>query len=184
MEINCAHCLLRPLIPSDAASLAQHANDRDVWLNLRDRFPHPYTLTDAESYIGVVAGRAEQFSFGIVIDGNAVGSISLIPGADIARRTAELGYWLGRPYWGRGVMTNAVGAVTNYAFDVLKLTRVFAVPFGHNTASCRVLERTGYAKEALMRRSAVKAGEVLDQVLYARTDDMPGFVAVAVAHRD
>ena len=184
MEIVCAHCLLRPLIPSDAASLARHANDRDVWLNLRDRFPHPYTLMDAESYIGVVAGRAEQFSFGIVIDGHAVGSISLIPGADIARRTAELGYWLGRPYWGRGVMTNAVGAVTNYAFDVLKLTRVFAVPFGHNTASCRVLERTGYAKEALMRRSAVKAGEVLDQVLYARTDDMPGCVAVAVAHRD
>ena len=171
MEIDCATCLLRPLVAADAPSLARHAADDDVWRNLRDRFPHPYTLQDAEAYIASVAGRPRPTSFGIVVDGEAAGTVSLMPGDDIARYTAEIGYWLGRPFRGRGVSTDAVLGATRYAFAELGMHRVFAVPFAHNAASCRVLEKAGYAREGRMRRSAVKAGEILDQWLYAACDD-------------
>jgi len=173
MEITCASCVLRPLVPADAPSLARHANDRDVWRNLRDRFPHPYTLRDAESYIGAVAGRAPQTGFGIAVEGEAAGTIGLVPGDDIERCSAEVGYWLGRSFRGRGIVTDALRAVTAYAFDELRLHRVFAVPFVHNEASRRVLEKAGYVLEGRMRRSAVKDGMVLDQWLFATYDDRP-----------
>lgn len=167
MQIVCAHSLLRPLVDVDAASLAHHANDRGVWEKLRDRFPHPYTLADAQAYIAHVATRPVQTSFGIIVEGVAVGSVSLMPGDDIARLSAEIGYWIGRAYWGRGIMTEAVRATTAYAFRDLDLVRVFAVPFAESTASARVLEKAGYVREGVMRRSAVKAGVIHDQLLYA-----------------
>jgi RimJ/RimL family protein N-acetyltransferase len=171
MEISCSNCVLRPLVASDAISLATHANDRDVWLNLRDRFPHPYTVRDAERYIASLDAEERPTSFGVVIDGEAAGTIGLVPGEDIARRTAEVGYWLGRRFWGRGVVTEALRAVTDHAFAELDMHRVFAVPFVHNAASRRVLEKAGYVLEGRMRRSALKAGEILDQWLYATYDD-------------
>jgi [ribosomal protein S5]-alanine N-acetyltransferase len=167
MNIVCATCTLRPLRPSDAESLALHGNDREIWRNLRDRFPHPYRKIDADEYIRMVALRPRLTSFGIEADGAVVGGVSLRPGEDIERCVAEIGYWLGRAYWGRGIMSDAVRAATQYAFTELALERVFAVPFAHNEASCRVLEKAGYAREALMRRSAIKEGKVLDQYLYA-----------------
>lgn len=171
MEITCGSCLLRPLGPEDAATLAAHANDRDVWLNVRDRFPHPYSLSDAEAYIASVAAQPVQVTFGIIVDGMAAGNIGLMPGSDIERYSSEIGYWLGRPFWGRGIMTEAVRAVTLYAFAHLGMHRVFAVPFAPNTASRRVLEKAGYVLEGVMRRSAVKDGVLLDQLLYAAYDD-------------
>lgn len=173
MEIVRSRCVLRPLVAADAASLAAHADDREVWLNLRDRFPHPYTRHDAEAYIAAVAHQPRPTSFGIVVDGEAAGTILLVPGDDIARHTAEIGYWLGRRFWGRGVITDAIGAVTDHAFAALGMHRVFAVPFAHNAASCRALEKAGYVREGRMRRSAVKAGRILDQWLYAACDDRP-----------
>lgn len=173
MEIDCETCLLRPLVPADAPALAEHANDREVWLNLRDRFPHPYALADAEAYIASVMARPIQTSFGIVVDGVVGGNVSLHPGTDIERISAELGYWLGRPFWGRGVISDAVQAVTRHGFEVLKLHRVFAVPFARNVASARVLEKCGFTHEGLMRRSAIKDGRILDQHLYAAYDDRP-----------
>lgn len=167
MELPTATCTLRSFRPSDAASVARHANDRRVWGNLRDLFPHPYTLADAEAYIARTAQQPRPTSFAIDVGGEAVGSVSLRLGSDIERYSAEIGYWLGAAYWGRGVMTAAVGAVTSYAFDALGLIRVFAVPFAANVASARVLERNGYLREGTMRRSAVKDGAVLDQHLYA-----------------
>ena len=171
MHIDCSRCLLRPLVSSDAVSLAHHANDHGVWKNLRDRFPHPYTVADAEAYVATVAARPTQTSFGIVVAGQAIGSISLMPGDDIARRSAEVGYWIGRAFWGQGIMADALKAMTQYAFDQLALVRIFAVPFATTAASSRVLEKAGYVREGMMRRSAVKEGVVLDQLLYAAYDD-------------
>jgi RimJ/RimL family protein N-acetyltransferase len=167
MEITCATCVLRPLVAADAASLAAHANDRDVWLNLRDRFPHPYGIDDATAYIAALADRPRHTSFGIVVDGEAAGTIGVVPGDDVARYTCEIGYWVGRAFWGRGVATDAVRAATAYAFSGLGMHRVFALPFAHNAASRRVLEKAGYVLEGRLRYSAVKAGRVLDQWLYA-----------------
>ena len=167
MEIDCGACFLRALVPDDAITLAELANDRDIWLNLRDRFPHPYSVADAEAWIASSSASTPQSTFGIIVDGQAVGSISLMPGQDIERVSAEIGYWLGRPFWGRGIMTDAVRAATRYAFGMLQMQRVFAVPFVHNVASCRVLEKAGYVLEGTMKQSAIKDGVILDQYLYA-----------------
>jgi len=171
VEIPCRSCLLRPLELADAESLAHHANDRGVWQNLRDRFPHPYSHADAVEYIEHLRSRPVQTSFGIDVGGKAIGSISLMIGDDIARQSAELGYWIGREFWGRGIMVDAVRAITQYAFDVLGLVRVFAVPFVTSTRSSRVLEKAGYVREGVMRRSAVKDGVILDQLLFAACSD-------------
>ena len=171
MELVAATCRLRPLRAADAPSLARHANDRDVWLNLRDRFPHPYAERDAAAYIAHVAGRTPTTSFTIEVDGEAAGSISLHPGRDVERVSAEIGYWLGRSHWGRGIVTDAVRLATRHAFATLALRRVFAVPFATNAASHRVLEKAGYVREGTLRRSAVKDGVLLDQLLWAAYDD-------------
>jgi [ribosomal protein S5]-alanine N-acetyltransferase len=167
MELICASCTLRAFRPSDAASLARHANDRRIWLNLRDRFPHPFAVEDAERYIAAVVERQRLTSFAIAVHGEAVGNVSLRPGDDVERLSAEIGYWLGAAHWGRGIMSDAVRAATAYAFTELGLVRVFAVPFARNPASSRVLEKAGYEREGLLRRSAIKDGEILDQHLYA-----------------
>lgn len=173
MKIACPTCLLRPLELADAESLARCANDRGVWQNLRDRFPHPYTEVDAIEWIQQVRSREVQTNFGIDVDGKAIGSIGLMLGEDIARRTAEVGYWIGRKYWGRGIMVEAVRATTQHAFAELGLVRVFAVPFVTTTRSSRVLEKAGYVREGIMRRSAIKDGAILDQYLYAAYSDRP-----------
>ena len=173
MEIACTSSRLRPLVATDAPSLAHHANDRGVWENLRDRFPHPYTPEDALAYIAHVCARPVQTSFGIDVDGMAIGSISLMLGEDIARQSAEVGYWIGRAYWGRGIMVEALQAATRYAFEHLELARVFAVPFARTSRSARVLEKAGYVREGVMRHSAVKEGVLLDQLLYAAYADRP-----------
>ena len=173
MEIACRRSLLRPLVRDDAPSLARHANDRGVWENLRDRFPHPYAVADAAAYIEQVGKRPVQTSFGIIVEGQAVGSISLMVGDDIARRSAEVGYWIGREYWGRGIMAEALQAATRYAFDHLQLARVFALPFARTLRSVRVLEKAGYVREGVMRHSAIKDGILLDQFLYAAYADSP-----------
>ena len=173
MEIDCPRARLRPLVAADAPSLARHADDRGVWENLRDRFPHPYTVDDALGYITHVAARPVQTSFGVVVDGMAIGSISLMLGEDIARRSAEVGYWIGRPYWGRGIMVEVLQAATRYGFEHLDLARVFAVPFARTSRSARVLEKAGYVLEGVMRHSAVKEGVLLDQLLYAAYADRP-----------
>jgi ribosomal-protein-alanine N-acetyltransferase len=158
---------LRAFRTSDVEALARHANDREIWRHLRDRFPHPYGPADAERFISMVSGAAPVTTFAIEIEGEAAGAIGLEPGYDIERIGAELGYWLGRRWWGHGIASDAVVAVTAYAFDTLGLERVFALPFTHNTASLRVLEKAGYEREGLLRRSALKGGQVVDQYLYA-----------------
>lgn len=163
LSIGC----VRSFRQDDARAIAHYANNRHIWLNLRDRFPHPYTIDDARRFLGGVIGQSPETVFAIEIDGEAAGAIGLILHEDVERCSAELGYWLGEPFWGRGVMTEAVKAVTTHAFGAFSLTRVYAVPFASNLRSARVLEKAGYVLEARMRRSAVKDDVVTDQLLYA-----------------
>ena len=162
------HCELRSFVPEDATSLAILANDITVWRNLRDAFPHPYTLEHAVGFIEHARNQPPGCHLAIVVDGRAAGSIGLKLGADVERISAELGYWLGAPYRGRGVMTEAIRAFTDAAFETFDLSRIFALPFAHNVASCRALEKAGFALEGVLRRSAIKEGQILDQRQYAR----------------
>jgi RimJ/RimL family protein N-acetyltransferase len=167
MTLTLETCEVRSWQPGDVASIVTHANSRNVWVNLRDRFPHPYTERHARDYIRSARGREPETSFAIAVDRAAIGGIGFVLLPDVERVSAEIGYWLGEAYWGRGIATDALVAVTKYAIDRHNLTRLFAVPFAYNTASCRVLEKAGYALEGRLRRSAIKNGEIVDQLQYA-----------------
>jgi RimJ/RimL family protein N-acetyltransferase len=171
MELRASECTVRSYRVGDAASLARHGNNRRVWENLRDRFPHPFTESDGAAYITRVLAADDETSFAIDVSGAAVGGISLHPGSDIERSGAEVGYWIGEELWNRGIATAAIELVTEHAFSARGLVRVFAVPFTTNAASCRALEKAGFQREGLMRQSALKDGRTLDQYLYARLRD-------------
>lgn len=159
--------VLRPWREADVSSIVRHANNRAVWLNLRDRFPHPYTTADARAWIAAVSGEDPVVNFAIDVEGDAVGGIGLVPQPDVERCSAEIGYWLGEAYWNRGIATAALRAVTAYGFDRLGFERIFAGVHEWNPASMRVLEKAGYSREAVLRRSVVKDGRVIDKVLFA-----------------
>ena len=161
--------MLRPWRPEDAPSIARHADDPQVAANLRDVFPCPYQLSDAEEFIRLCrAAEPEQAIFrAIVVDGQAVGSVALTRGTDVCRRSAELGYWLAVPWWGKGIMTEAVRAICREAFRAFDIVRIYAEPFARNTGSCRVLEKAGFTLEGTLRRSVYKGGEILDSRVYA-----------------
>lgn len=144
-----------------------YANNRKVWINLRDRFPHPYTTRDGYAFLKHTREQRPETAFAIVVDNQAAGGIGFQLHGDVERVSAEIGYWLGEPFWGRGIATEALVAVTEYAIATHGLTRVYAVPFAWNHASCRVLEKAGYVLEGRLRRSAVKDGSVTDQLQYA-----------------
>ena len=158
---------LRPWQPADAPALAEHANDHSIWQNLRDTFPHPYTAQDAEYFLALAADNQRDLHLAFVVDGVAVGSIGVHFKSDVRRRSAEIGYWLARPYWGRGLATAAVQAVSDYVLAHFDVCRLYAVVFEPNVASARVLEKAGFALEATMRKSVVKDGQMLDSRLYA-----------------
>lgn len=152
---------------SDVGSLVTHANNRKIWINLRDRFPYPYTKADARAFIRTTRRMEPETNFAIAVDGVAVGGVGFVLQPDVDRLSAEIGYWVGETLWGRGIVTEALIATTRYAIEQHGLTRLFAVPFAYNTASCRVLEKAGYALEARLRRSAIKGGVIVDQLQYA-----------------
>jgi RimJ/RimL family protein N-acetyltransferase len=156
----------------DAAELALQANDRRVWLNLRDAFPHPYGPADAERFIAAAVARTPPTFFAVVAAGRVAGGVGYTLHGDVERVAAEVGYWLGHEHWGRGIATAAVQALTAHAFRAHpELRRLYAVPFTTNRASARVLEKAGYRCEGTLRQSAIKDGRVLDQWMYAIVRD-------------
>ncbi len=184
MEIKLSHLLLRPWQRGDEAALVQHANNRNVWRNLRDAFPHPYTMNDAEEWIQNASTADPVVNFALVVDGAAVGGIGLLPRADVHRHTVGLGYWLGEAFWGRGLMTEAVRAITSYAFQKAETHRIYACVYAWNPASARVLEKAGYQLEGRLRKHAHKDGMFVDEFIYGilreewqRTHDRQSFCA-------
>src|SRR5581483_11755580 len=153
MELILQRCSIRSWRARDVKSLAHHANNRSIWINLRDQFPHPYSEKDGRKFIAMAKEMRPETFFAITVEGQAVGGIGYVLHPDVERVSAEIGYWLGEEFWGRGIMTEAVRAVTDYAIQKHQLTRVYAVPYEWNAASCRVLEKAGYVREARMRRS-------------------------------
>ncbi len=132
--------------PSDAESLAKHANNIKIWKNVRDFFPHPYTLEDALFYINIVKDEKKPLNFAIAVDDQAVGGIGLVPGQDVERLNAEIGYWLGEEFWGQGIMTAAVKEMVGYTFENLDFVRLHTHVFEYNIPSMHVLEKVGFTK--------------------------------------
>lgn len=158
---------LRPLIINDAPRLAELANNEKVSINLRDGFPNPYTLADAEKFIGMAIKHDPQQIFAIEYNGEYVGNIGLYPGDDVYRKSAEIGYFIGEPYWNKGIMTRAVKLMVEYGFKHLDSARIHTGIFEYNTASQRVLEKYGFKKEGIFEKSVFKNNRLWDEVRYA-----------------
>lgn len=161
-------CHLRPWAASDANDLVHNANHRSVWRNLGDIFPHPYTLDDAHAWFEHVREPGRDLHFAIEHAGVAVGGIGIKAGVDIARQTGRVGYWLGPEHWGRGIATAAVRALVEHVQARQLFARLEAAVFAWNPASMRVLEKAGFKREGLLRKSVSKDGQLIDSVLYAR----------------
>ena len=169
MELKLERCTIRDYRLGDAESLARHANNRKVWLGLRDAFPHPYRIEDAKKFLQGPVPGLPRLNFCIDIGGAAVGGIGLRPGEDVHRHTAEFGYWLGEEFWGQGIMSEIVPAFVDYSFKEFSLNRIFAMPHSNNPTSARVLEKAGFVLEGRLRKNVVKDGQILDSLLYAKT---------------
>jgi [ribosomal protein S5]-alanine N-acetyltransferase len=174
MELELPGCRIRSWRAGDEPSLVRHADNRKVWLNVRDRFPHPYTLPDAEIWVERASAAVPETQFAIEVAGEAIGGVGLFLQEDVERFSAEIGYWLGEAYWGRGVATAVVQRFTEYAFEAFDLCRIYANVFAWNPASARVLEKAGYQLEGRLRQSAVKEGRVVDGLLYATVREFRG----------
>ena len=167
MEIRIDPWKLRPWQPGDMDALVKYGNNYTVWRNLRDRFPHPYTTADAEEWVQLSNQCETVTSLAIATSDEAIGGIGLTLQDDVHFRSGEVGYWLGEPFWGRGIATRALRAFSEYAFANFDLVRLYAIVFEWNPASARVLEKAGFTFEARMRNSATKAGSTVDEFLYA-----------------
>ena len=148
--------------------MAELANNEKIACNLRDGFPHPYTLADAENFLSKFTNQDPVTYFGIDFNGEYVGNISLVPCQDIYRMSAEIGYFIGEPYWNKGIVTTAVKLITEYGFQHLGIIRIQTGVFEYNTASQRVLEKCGFVKEGVFRKSVIKRGKLWDEVRYAK----------------
>jgi RimJ/RimL family protein N-acetyltransferase len=168
MRFDLRNCIVRPWCDGDLSTLVHHANNRNIWINLRDRFPHPYTEQDGTRWLAIARASPPDTNFAIEIDGQAAGGIGLERQADVERTSAEIGFWLGEPFWGRGIMTAVVTAVGDWALQEQSLVRLYAAVFEWNAASMRVLENAGFEREGWMRNSAIKDGRIVNRALYAK----------------
>ncbi len=177
MHLDCGSCIVRNWTLGDQSSLVRLADNRNVWRNLTHRFPNPYTDADADSWLGLQVQKSVSNNWAIEIDGVAAGGIGIEPGEGVFAKSARFGYWLGEPYWGRGIMTAAVRATVDHVFSRFDLVRLEAPVFEWNPASMRVLEKCGFVREGVLRRSIFKDGQIIDAVLYARVrkGDIPNY---------
>lgn len=161
--------LLRPLQDHDTGVLAHLANNKNIADNLRDFFPYPYSTADAIFFIRLVKKEDPQMTFAITYQGQFCGVIGLIGQPDVYRKTAEIGYWLGEPFWNKGITTIAVKLVTDYGLQQLDFIRIHTGVFEYNIGSMRVLEKNGYRREGIFEKSVVKNGKVWDEHRFAKT---------------
>lgn len=171
VRVVLSSCQLRPWRHTDLASLVRHANDKRVARTVRDLFPSPYTRADGERWLAHATAEGRSNNLAIDVDGAAVGGIGMIPGEDVQRIRAEVGYWLGHAYWGRGIMTEAVRAFSAHLLDERGFVRLEAPVFETNPASARVLEKAGYTLESRQRCAAIKDDRVIDILMYVRLAD-------------
>lgn len=168
MKLKSGNIELRSFRKTDAKKMLELANNEKISQNLRDGFPYPYALKDAENFIQNCQSQKIKSSFAIFCNGVYVGNIGLAIGQDIYRKSAELGYFIGEPFWNKGIATIAVNLITEYGFKHLDLVRIYSGIFEYNTPSMRVLEKCGFIREAVLRKSVIKKNKIWDEVRYAK----------------
>lgn len=159
---------LRPLELTDIDRLAELANNRKISINLTDGFPFPYTADDAKKFIMNLLNQNPTTTFGIEYEGEYVGNIGLVKGTDVYRKSANIGYFIGEPYWNKGIVSKAINLITDYGFDKLDIIRIHTGVFDYNLPSQRVLEKCGFTKEGTFRKSVIKNGKIYDEIRYSK----------------
>ena len=167
VETSIEGVVLRPWRQGDQASLVAIANSRRVWRNLTDLFPHPYTAADADRWIGFTMSMGRDRHLAVEVGGRLAGGVGAIAGEGIRRRTAQFGYWLGEPFWGRGIASASTKAFVEHLEPACDFVRLEAAVFEWNPASMRVLEHAGFLREGVLRKSVSKDGEIIDSVMYS-----------------
>ena len=159
---------LSGILTSSPEALQRIADSEAVARSLRDMFPHPYTLDDARIFIENVKQGKMGHVFGIYRHfEELVGVISMTPGRDVNRGSAEVGYFIGEQYWNKGYATEALKMLPTIARHNFGFIRLYATVFDYNRPSMRVLEKAGFTKEGILKSSAIKNGKVIDEHLYA-----------------
>ncbi len=159
--------ILRKLKSTDKTSLVLLANNKNIFNNLRDFFPHPYTEKDADYYIGRCEKENPQCTFAIEYQKKLAGIAGLVLQSDVYRKSAEIGYWIGEPFWNKGIATAAIKQLVAYGFNNLNLIRIYTGVFDFNKASRHVLEKCGFELEGIFRKSVIKNDEICDEYRYA-----------------
>jgi RimJ/RimL family protein N-acetyltransferase len=159
---------LRPFDEKDIQPVARLCNNKKIWDNLRDILPYPYTEQHAKEFIGTCRREDPQLTFAIEYEGNFAGCIGLVKQTDIYKLTAEVGYWIGEPYWGLGIATQSVCLIVDYGFNQLGLIRIHSGIFDFNKASQRVLEKAGFKLEGIFEKSVLKNGKICNEYRYSK----------------
>jgi RimJ/RimL family protein N-acetyltransferase len=169
IQINVSeNIVLRELTETDAEIFSKHANNKKVWDNLHDFFPNPYSVQDALDFIQGCKKQIQKTALGITVDNEAVGMIGFGFLKDVSRKTAQMGYWIGKEYWGKGIVTKCIGAFTEYIFSNFDVIRIQSPVFEFNKPSMRVLEKNGFYLESVMKQSAIKNEKIIDMMLYVK----------------
>lgn len=159
---------IRPWKPEDAGLLASICNNKNIWLNVRDTFPHPYTVGNAVEWIEFTRKQNPVKNMAVVYDGNIAGSIGVMTKEDVYRKSIEIGYFLGEQYWGHGIATDAVGMLVNYIKSQFDVIRIYAEVFGHNIASMKVLEKNGFHLEGIREKAVIKNNVIMDDYMWVK----------------
>ena len=167
IKLDAGICLLRTLETGDAVSMAANAGDIRIWNNVRDYFPHPYRLEDAEAFIAEASAQALPHNLGIIYENQCIGVIGFYPMQDVYRLTADFGYWIGADFWGRGIVTAAVPVMRDYIFSHFNIVRLQSSVFAYNKASMRVLEKCGFTLDCVAKFGVVKNGQLVDEYRYS-----------------
>jgi len=167
MKLDCGSFLLRPLQITDKDDLVKYGNNRKIWRNMRDIFPHPYRITDAEAFINRVSLQQPTMIFCIEFKDECVGVIGCFPQSDVYCKTAEIGYWLAEPFWQKGIMTKAVTKICDYVFENFDTVRIYAGVFEWNEPSMKVLQKAGFKHEGIGEKNVFKDGCQINEHRYA-----------------
>ena len=156
---------LRTLVAEDAKAIAELINDRNIWLQLRDSVPHPYSVEHAEAFLGRIGGGG-SYVLGITTGDRLAGIIGAYGLNDVERNGAEIGYWIGRSFQGKGLATHALKAFIPYVFKASPFMRMQANVFEGTQASMRLLEKCGFQAEGILRKAVTKDGRALDMHVF------------------
>lgn len=168
MKIKLSKAIIRNFKMSDKISIAKHANNRKIWLNVRNAFPHPYTVSNAEQWISSILDEKVKTKFAIVVDGEAIGGIGVETKEDVYAQSMEFGYWIGEEYWNKGIITEAIQAISDYVFEKFDVMRLEAHVYHWNIGSMKALEKAGFQKEAILQKRVFKDGKYVDEHIYTR----------------